>query len=192
MRVSGGSLRGRRLVTFRGGRIRPTSDMVREAVFNIIACRLAVEGASVLDLFAGTGAMAIEALSRGAKRAVLVDSDARAVAVIKRNLESCSLTGAARVVRADALEAVRRLAKRGESFDIVFIDPPYESSLLEKTVRAVLKGKLARPGGLVVAETWTKNPLPPEIEGVRVSDERRYGQTAVYFYEIPDLQMTGR
>ncbi|GMR04130.1 MAG: 16S rRNA (guanine(966)-N(2))-methyltransferase RsmD [Thermodesulfobacteriota bacterium] len=185
MRVVGGELRGRRLARFRGTSIRPTSDRVREAVFNVIAARVSPCGLKgVLDLFAGTGAMGIEALSRGVESAVFVDKSAGAVSVIRRNLEAFGVAARARVIKAEVKDAVRSLAKVSARFDLIFIDPPYKSSLTEQTLDEIEKAGLLRPGGLIVAEVSKRAPLEPVERGFRLLDERRYGETLIYFFGL--------
>ena len=179
MRVVGGSCKGRRLASFRGLDIRPTSDKVREAVFNILGER---GFGNVLDLFAGTGAMGIEALSRGAVEAVFVDSDAGAVSLIRKNLETCGLSGPARVYKREVRGILPAFSRRGESFDLIFIDPPYESSLTEETLRDIEKFGLLKPGGIAVAETSKRSPLAADTPGLKLLDRRRYGDTLVYFF----------
>lgn len=178
MRVVGGKCKGRKLASFKGMSIRPTSDKVREAVYNILPREFTFK--KVLDLFAGTGAMGIEALSRGAEDATFIDSDPKAVSVVKKNLEACGL--AATVLKRDAIEAVRFFSKRGEKFDLVFIDPPYNSALVEKALKAIDKeGVLAR-GGVIVAETSRRTPIAAEFENLDLFDERKYGDTLIYFF----------
>ena len=174
MRVVGGELRGRRLAAppRRTAAVRPTADRVREALFSILAG--AVGGASVLDLFCGTGALAIEALSRGAARAVLVDSDPR---LARRNVAELGLGGRAKVVRADA---VRYLRPGGERFDLIFCDPPYNiADRLEGDLDSLIPPRLARSGRLIV-ESSARRPL--ELAALPVVLERRYGEALVRIY----------
>ncbi len=186
MRVVGGTYKGRQLSSFRGRSIRPTSDKVREAVFDLLGSRRA-GFKSVLDLFAGTGAMGIEALSRGAVRALFVDNDARAVSIIKKNLEACGIEVAGRgtmvkVFKRDVHSMIRSLSSSGERFDLIFIDPPYGSSLTEDVLDA---GGLLSPGGFVVAETSNRTPVLGVPEGLEPVSERRYGDTLVYLFKRP-------
>jgi 16S rRNA (guanine(966)-N(2))-methyltransferase RsmD len=174
VRVTGGRLGGRLLRSPQGA-LRPTSDRVREALF----ARLGLaEGARVLDLYAGTGALGIEALSRGAGRAVFVERAPRCLAVLRANLATLGLEGSARVVRDDALRAVRRLGLAGERFDLVLLDPPYDSGEAPLALRAVVEAGILAPEGLLVVETAKRHPLPP-VEGLVPLDERRYGDTLV-------------
>jgi len=180
MRVVGGALRGRSLSGFRGSAIRPTSDRVREVVFNVLASR-GFFGARpvVLDLYAGTGALGIEALSRGAERAVFVDSAAVAARLIKKNLSRFGLEDRAVVLQMDVLRAIGALGRRGERFDIVFVDPPYAEGVSGEVLRD-LDGVLAK-GAVVVAEGPRGAPLDPSETGLAVLDEKVYGDTAVFF-----------
>ncbi len=184
MRVIAGRCKGRRLSGPKGASVRPTSDKVREAVFDILPRPFPYS--RVLDLFAGTGAMGIEALSRGAAEAVFVDSNASAVRVIKANLEACGLLDTSRVYRRDARDALRTLEKKGERFDAIFIDPPYDTSLVAGTLEEIDNLGLLNPGGVVVAESSKRAPVAPSLASMELADERKYGDTLVYFYRVKD------
>jgi 16S rRNA (guanine(966)-N(2))-methyltransferase RsmD len=172
VRVVAGRFGGHTLVAPRGRATRPTSDRVREALFSILAA--SVEGARVLDLFAGSGALAIEALSRGASGAVLVDSSPSAVAAIRRNLEAVDV--GAEVRRQDALTYLEWARKDGRLYDLVFLDPPYRhASALGKQLSAAL-GPVLASGSRVVTESDRRAPL--EL-GLELLDERRYGDTLI-------------
>jgi 16S rRNA (guanine966-N2)-methyltransferase len=174
VRVVAGEFRGRTLVAPRGRATRPTSDRVREAMFSIL---FSVEGARVLDLFAGSGALAIEALSRGAACAVLVDSSAAAVEAIRRNLSA--LGADAEVRRQDAFTCLERARLDGRQYDLVFLDPPYRhASTLGQQLSGALGAVLA-PGARVVAESDRRAPLDLELG---LLDERRYGDTLIRIY----------
>jgi len=174
MRVIAGEYGGRTLDAPRGGATRPTSDRVREAVFSILGD---VSGAVVLDLYAGSGALAIEALSRGAASATLVDSSPAAVASIRRNLGALGLE--ARVRREDARAFLRAASRSAPQYDLVFLDPPYRhSSELGAQLSAVLAPILA-PGARVVAESDRRAPLRLELP---LLDERRYGDTLILIH----------
>ena len=181
MRVVGGRLKGRRLASFKGSATRPTSDKVREAVFNILASRTQADFKSVLDLFAGTGAMGIEAVSRGAERVLFVEHDAGAVSVVKKNLAACGIEGSAKVLKSEALSALRALLKAGEGFDLIIIDPPYGSELAVEVLPD--SGFLLNPGGFVVLEVSKRTPLKSIPEGLEVLSEKVYGDTLVYVFE---------
>lgn len=184
MRVVGGSLKGKRLNEFEGLSIRPTSDKIRQALFNILyQPHGGSEYKRVLDLFAGTGALGIEALSRGAEDAVFVEIDPAALLVINKNLENCRLSKA-RILRASACEAINRLSMKHEQFDLIFIDPPYASTLAVESLKAID----AAPGilsddGLCVVETSKRTPIDCELKNLLLIDERRYGDTLLYIYK---------
>jgi 16S rRNA (guanine966-N2)-methyltransferase len=174
MRVVAGRFGGRRLQAPRGRDTRPTSDRVREALFAMLG---PLEGGRVLDLFAGSGALAIEALSRGAAVATLVERDRRAIEVIRANLAALELgVDQARVVHAPARAALRDASARGDAYDLVLLDPPYrEAPALGRELSQALPAVLA-PDARVVAESDRRAPLALELPVVR---ERRYGDTLI-------------
>jgi 16S rRNA (guanine966-N2)-methyltransferase len=180
MRVIGGSAKGRRLATLRTLALRPTPDRVREALFNILGDRI-VE-ARVLDLFAGSGAIGLEALSRGARAAMFVEAHAPACRLIEKNLRTCGLQEQGTVWRADVLEALPVLKGRGERFDLIFLDPPYQTSLVEDALRPLGDGVLLVPGGLVVAEHFFKRELQERYRQLRRVRVARFGEVALSFY----------
>ena len=185
MRIVAGTHGGRRLTTPPGRDTRPTSDRVREALFSILEARGgkgadagALDGARVLDLFAGSGALGLEALSRGAASAVFVDSSRSAVEAVRANLAALGL--AAAVHRRDAAAALRDAAARGDAYDLVFLDPPYRSAAgLTAQLREALPAVLA-PGARVVAESDRRVPLDL---GLAVTDARRYGDTLIRIHD---------
>jgi len=173
MRVVAGRLGGRRLQAPPGEGTRPTSDRVREALFSALG---PLDGERVLDLFAGSGALGIEALSRGAAHAVLVERDARAAGVIRANLEALGLGGDdAAVRRRDALRALRDASDAGETYDLVFIDPPYRLAARLGPDLAHALGPVLAPGARVVGESDRRAAL--ELPGMTTTFERRYGDT---------------
>jgi 16S rRNA (guanine966-N2)-methyltransferase len=174
MRVIAGRYGGRRLTAPTGRTTRPTSDRVREALFAMLGD---VEGARVLDLFAGTGALGIEALSRGARRAVFVESDRGAIEAIETNIAALGLVGEqAQVRREHAEEALKRARKRKETYDLILIDPPYERALeLGTSLSAALPALLASRARVVI-ESDRRTPLHL---GLPLEKERRYGDTTI-------------
>ena len=180
MRIIAGEFRGRRLASVRG-RLRPTSDLVREAVFNILGP--AVAGARVLDLFAGTGALALEALSRGAARAVVVEDQAAALEVLRKNIEALKVADRVTVLSLPVFIAVKKLALRREPFHIIFLDPPYERGFAAETLRTLAASGLPAPGAWVVAEHSRREELPDHPGSLRLHQRRRYGDTVVSFYQ---------
>jgi 16S rRNA (guanine966-N2)-methyltransferase len=181
MRIIAGEFRGRRLAAVKG-RIRPTSDKVREAIFNILGPTVAE--AKVLDLFAGTGALALEALSRGAREGVLVEDQATSLEVLRRNLTTLGLTDRVRVLPLPVQGALKKLAARGEKFDLVFLDPPYERGLAMATLKTLEASGLPSPGAWVVAEHSHREILPERVGCLTLKQCRRYGDTQVAFYEV--------
>ncbi len=174
MRVIAGELGGRRLRSARGAATRPTAERVREALFSMLG---PLDGAVVLDLFAGSGALGIEALSRGAAHATFVERSPPALAALRANLAALELDGRARVLGGDALSALRREGK----YDLVFIDPPYA---VAATLAGPLSGALAgalRPGARVVSESDRRAPLELALPLRR---ERRYGDTMIRIHEM--------
>ena len=176
MRVVAGRYRGRRLVAPPGTATRPTSDRVREALFSVLGP--SVQGARVLDLYAGSGALGIEALSRGAASAVFVDRSPRAVAAIRANLEALGIE--AEVRRREAAAALRAASARTDAYDLVFLDPPYRRAAeLGRELSEALPAVLA-PGARVVSESDRREPLELALP---LADERRYGDTVIRIHD---------
>ena len=172
MRVVAGELRGRRIQAPKGAEVRPTADRVREAVFSILG---AIEGARVIDLYAGTGALAIEALSRGAESAVLVDTEPRTA---RRNVDALGIEDRCSIVRADAIRYLRR--ENGE-FDLVFCDPPYKlADRLGPELTRLVPERLAERGRVIV-ESDIRQPLRLELP---LQVERRYGDTLISVHSV--------
>ena len=174
MRIITGQARGRRLQTLPGEDTRPTAGRVKEALFS--ALQFDIEGRRVLDLFAGTGQLGIECLSRGAASAVFVDRRADAVKLIRENLKLTELQDRARVVAGDSMEFLRSLRER---FDIVFLDPPYEAGLLEPAVAHLTAFDILNPHGIIVAEHPADRSLPAPAAPYRVRRTYRYGRIAL-------------
>ena len=174
MRVITGKARGRKLREPKGMDIRPTTDMVKEAVFNILQFEL--EGARVLDLFAGTGQLGIEALSRGAAEAVFVDGSSAAVKIVRENLKLCGFE--ARVLQGDAIGYLPSLGR----FDVVFLDPPYDSGLLEKALELIQNVDILNDGGIIVCESRREKALPEAVAPYRKDLSRRYGKVCLTVY----------
>ena len=161
---------------------RPTADRLRETLFNILSFK--VRGAVVLDLFAGTGALGIEAISRGAERAVFIDRDRGAVAVIRENTGDLGIADQARVIRWDAAKGLACIRDHAPRFDMVFMDPPYDRGFILPALAALREsGSLAEDAEVIVEHT-PKEALPEEIPGFRVADRRLYGKTAVTFLSL--------
>jgi 16S rRNA (guanine966-N2)-methyltransferase len=181
MRIIAGEFKGRRLAAVKG-RIRPTSDKVREAIFSILGP--AVEEARVLDLFAGTGALTLEALSRGAADAVLVEEHPAALRVLRENLDTLGLHERVRVLALPVSIALRKLAAQERQFSLIFLDPPYGRGLALNTLEALQYSGLLRPAARVVAEHSNREALPEQVGRLTLIQSRRYGDTQVAFYGI--------
>ncbi len=177
MRVITGKARGVNLKTPEGMQTRPTTDRVKEAIFSII--HFDIPGARVLDLFGGTGQLGIEALSRGAKSAVFVDSGDKACALIKENLRRTKLEADGKVIRADYLEYLKRCRER---FDIVLLDPPYAEVFLENALKKLAEIDILETGGIIVAERPVGKELPWDFPGFTRSKDYKYGQTLITLY----------
>lgn len=175
MRVITGSARGRKLLTLEGVDVRPTADRTKEAMFSSI--QFDIEGAKVLDLFAGSGQLGIEALSRGAESAVFVDRNKQAVEIIKKNLVSTGLAKKSIVLNTDADTYVTTTK---EKFSFVFLDPPYDKGFLQRLLPLV--ENVVLPGGAIICEHPYGEELPEELENMKIYRTYRYGKTAVTVY----------
>jgi 16S rRNA (guanine(966)-N(2))-methyltransferase RsmD len=174
MRVITGTARGRRLKTLEGESVRPTTDKVKESIFNII--QFDIEGAKVLDMFAGCGQLGIEALSRGAEFAVFTDISRQSIAVVEENLEHTNLRSLSKTVVTDSLSYLDRTMER---YDIAFLDPPYRAGIMEDAIERVRLH--INDGGIIVCETGADEVLPEEIEGFS-SKRYKYGKIALTIY----------
>jgi len=168
MRVITGAARGRKLNEPKDMEIRPTTDMVKEAMFSIV--QFDIEGRRVLDLFAGTGQLGIEALSRGARSATFVDESNEAIKLVRSNLEHCKLTG--EVVRENASTFLGHCGK----FDLIFLDPPYESGLMDTVLRKIIQFDILSEGGIIICETKLETVISPMNEPYYVGREYKYGK----------------
>jgi 16S rRNA (guanine(966)-N(2))-methyltransferase RsmD len=184
MRIVGGSVRGRPLKGPKGPGIRPTADRVRETLFNVLG--QSFEGGEVLDLFAGTGAFALEALSRGMTRAVLVDSGREALGLIRENTAALGFTGQAEVLAGDALKTVERLGREGRSFGLIFADPPYAQKTIADLLAGIVRAKLLKPEGTLLVEHGKHEPVPEHEGPLAQVDQRAFGETRVTLYRFLD------
>lgn len=180
MRVITGSARGRRLETLTGEDVRPTTDRVKEGVFSAIQFR--IEGRRFLDLFAGSGQMGIEALSRGAKEAVFVDARKESADTVRKNLDATGLAKSARVVQGDAFSYLNQEPK---PFDLAFLDPPYGAGLLQKALPAV--AQIMNQGGIIICESPQNEELPTEIDNFVLDRSYRYGKIKISTYCHKDV-----
>jgi 16S rRNA (guanine(966)-N(2))-methyltransferase RsmD len=175
MRVIAGSQKGRILAGPKSAKIRPALDKVKQAIFNILGD---VEGLQVLDLFAGTGSIGIEALSRGAHFAVFADSEPEALRLIRENLKRTDFEKQARILKLRL--PFRRFTDPPFPFDLIFVDPPYDRNLVNPTLRAIAREKILAPRGTVVVEHSPREPIEEDV-GLAIIDRRKYGQTLISF-----------
>lgn len=180
MRIIGGEYKSRLIAMPKGVEIRPTQDKVREAVFNILGD---VSGKNVLELFAGSGAFGLEAISRGAAGATFVDNNFRCIQAIRSNLGSLGIDNSRYdIIRTNALSVPARLAAQGKKFDIVFLDPPYYKDMAKKCLINISACDILTPAALVIAEHFKKDALDARVEGLFLLEERRYGDAVITIY----------
>lgn len=177
MRIITGAYRGRRLETPRDFSVRPTSDKVKEAIFSMISQD--IDEAMVLDLFAGTGSLGLEALSRGAKHCYFIDNERESVRMLKSNINHCKADNESTVFVGDFKYAMSRIK---EPIDIAFLDPPYEGNILEEALLKVSQEGFMAPEGLVITEHGPKNSMPDNIGSLEKIKEKKYGQVHVTIY----------
>ena len=183
MRITGGTARGRRLRAPRSSKVRPTADKVRGAIFNLLAARYEIGDQRVLDLFAGSGALGLDALSRGARSVTFIDESREACRTMHENLERSGFSARAEVRRMTLPEGIRRLVDRMEPFDGILLDPPYRRGLAHSVLRALGGGDLLVSGAWVIVEHAREDELAESYGVLRRSDSRRYGSTAISVYE---------
>lgn len=182
MRIITGKARGVRLDTLEGVETRPTAERVKEAVFSML--QFDIEGRSVLDLFSGSGQMALEALSRGASEAVLIDKSKNAMRVIEKNAEKCRLTNMCKIINSDALDYIRR--NKGKKFDIIFLDPPYASGFYQPVLNALYVNDMLKPTSIIVCESDFGELLEGDCklkELYSVKKSSKYSRTVITLLE---------
>lgn len=177
MRIISGTAGGLKITAPKSDRTRPALDQVKEAVFNIL---FDVSGLRVLDLFAGSGSIGIEALSRGAESATFVEEWDKAVECIRKNLAHCSLESNARILKMQVKKAIAMLSRKEEKFDLIFVDPPYLKNLVNETLSSISRAGIMQPQAVIVVEHHPKEEIR-EIEGLSLTDQRKYGQTRISF-----------
>jgi len=179
LRIIGGALKGKKLYSVRDMSIRPTADRLRESIFNILSHR--VLDAVLLDLFAGTGALGIEALSRGAESALFVDNRKGALSVLKRNIASCKLDQKARIIKWNIRQNLNCIKSQKHHFDLIFLDPPYDNNLIKPTLFNLDKSHSLTKGACIVVEHSLFEPIPTDLFVFDLLDQRKYGKTLVSF-----------
>ncbi len=179
MRVIAGTAKGRILTGPKSHSIRPALDKVKGAIFNIL---YDVSGLNVLDVFAGTGAIGIEALSRGAEAAVFLDASSEALDIIRKNVEACGFGTRSRILRTRLPEELKTVARKSsiETFDLIFVDPPYDKDLVNSSLALIVRQKLLAEGGTIVVEHSPRETIRAP-EGLSLYDSRKYGQTVISF-----------
>lgn len=182
LRVISGTAKGHKLKTPKGNATRPTTDRVKESLFNIIAPYL--QNANVLDLFAGTGSLGIEALSRGAESAVFIDKSQECYGIIKDNLIHTRLSEKAEVYSGDSILMLDRL--KGKKFDIIFLDPPYSKGLIDEALINIIKNELICKDTVIIAERDAKDIILEEIGSLKRVRDQKYGDTVLSFYISPE------
>ena len=182
MRIISGKARGTKLYTLEGTNTRPTLDRVKESIFNIIQNE--IEGATVLDLFAGSGAIGLECLSRGAKKAILCDKSKEAVEIIKRNIEKTHMEECAKIINTDVETCLEKL--KNEQFDIIYIDPPYATDYIFKSLKKIKEIGISKKESLIIIETDDEQRILKDIGNIEIKivDKRKYGRATIIFLEI--------
>jgi 16S rRNA (guanine(966)-N(2))-methyltransferase RsmD len=182
MRVIAGTYKGRRLKTLEGMHLRPTSDRLRETLFNVVAPQ--IEGSRFIDICAGSGAVGIEARSRGATSVTFIESSRKAVAIINDNLRSLNIIDGVRVINRDALAALKHLAQGEMQFDICYFDPPYDSEIHSPVLWQIAKHNLLAEDGIVIVEHRRQLPLSPSYDQLRPYREIVQGKSSLTFYAM--------
>jgi 16S rRNA (guanine966-N2)-methyltransferase len=182
MRVIAGIYKGRRLKTLEGLSVRPTSDRLRETIFNILTPR--IEGARFADICAGSGAIGIEALSRGAQYVTFIESSLKAARIISENLRNCGIRRDYRVINRDVIRALKNLAAEKAQFDIIYFDPPYSSELYTPVMWVIAKYELLAEGGVLIVEHRRQSPLAPNYDQLRPYRQLAQGETHLTFFGI--------
>ncbi|MGB9500478.1 MAG: 16S rRNA (guanine(966)-N(2))-methyltransferase RsmD [Dissulfuribacterales bacterium] len=182
MRIIGGKLKGKKLTPFRGNSTRPTTDRVRESIFNICASK--ISNANVLDLFAGTGALGLEALSRGAASAVFIDSATNSVKTIYKNIESCRMADRAKVIKWDILKNLNCLYGKRAIYDLIFMDPPYNENAIGPVLKNLINSDVLKTGTTIIIEHSVSKSILENIGGYDLTDRRKYGKTLVSFLTV--------
>lgn len=180
MRIIAGDAKNKKLKSRKGMNTRPTLGSVKESLFSIISTY--VPDSSFLDLFSGTGNIALEALSRGARRAVMIEQDPEALKIIIENINSLGYEDRCRAYKNDVVRAVEILGRKEEKFDIIFMDPPYKQELCTKVMKAIGKAGVLAEGGLIICEHHIFEELADEIGEFKKADCRKYGKKAMTFY----------
>lgn len=184
MRIISGKARGTKLYTLEGLETRPTLDRVKESIFNIIQNE--IEDSTVLDLFAGSGAIGLEMLSRGAKKAVLCDKSKDAIEIIKKNIEKTHMKESVEVYNLDYKECIKKI--QNQKFDLIYIDPPYNTNFISQALKEIVELDITKKESIVILETDDEIRILREIENINIEviDKRKYGRATVIFLKRPN------
>lgn len=181
MRIISGKLKGKKLKSPEGKNLRPTSDKVKEALFNIL--NLDYHGLSVIDIFAGSGSLGIEALSRGAGECVFVENSSKSFKILEENINNCGLKEKSRLIKYDAYKYIKALSEKGEKFDLVFADPPYEAGHLKKLLKNQWLPGVIMAGGLFIIEHSVNEPVYDAYKmDWEILTQKRYGKITLTFF----------
>jgi 16S rRNA (guanine966-N2)-methyltransferase len=179
LRIISGNFKGKKLFAVRGMKVRPTADRLRESIFNILSAR--VQDAVVLDLFAATGALGMEAISRGAEYAVFVENSRRALTAIARNIKSCECGEQTKVIKWNINKSLNCIKSFSPGFDLVFMDPPYGRNFIDPALHNLYRSNALAKGACIVIEHAAAEPIPADLEAFGIDDQRKYGKTLVSF-----------
>ena len=180
MRIIAGEYKGRKLDFPKNVDVRPTQDRVREALFNVITPQ--IQGKRVLDLFAGSGSLGIEAMSRGAEKATFVENNLKCIHIIKKNIERVAIEDKTVVLKMDVFRALGKFEEKGDVFDIVFLDPPYYKELPKKTLIMLSQYDILSPTNTIVIEHFKKDNIPENINNILIYNQKKYGDTVLSFF----------
>lgn len=178
MRIIAGELKGRRLMTPSDNRVRPTTDKVKEAVFSMVAGYL--PGSVVVDLFAGTGNLGLEAISRGAARAYFVDKDRTSISMVRENVKHCKVEDRSVILWSDFKSVFKKI---NDKVDVIFLDPPYSAGYMEECFSIIAESEILEEDGIIVAEHSSAETLPEDMSGMVLIKSKRYGKISVSIYE---------
>lgn len=184
MRIIGGQAKGIRLKSLKGLNTRPTSDRVKESIFNIIAPY--IYNARVLDLFSGTGNLGIESISRGAKKAYLIEKNRKCIAIINDNITKTKFNDKIKIYIQDVISAIKLFGEKNEEFDIIFMDPPYLKNFVIPSLKEISKNNILSNNGIIIVEHDLKDDLPKKVENLEIFKEKKYGNTKISFYHKED------
>ena len=185
MRVISGKVRGLKLDTPKNLDVRPTTDRVKESLFNII--NPYIRESNILDLFAGTGSLGIECLSRGAKNCIFVDKSKESIGIVKSNIKKARVENESTILNIDFKDAVKRLSVQKQKFDVIFMDPPYYENMFIDCLKSIDEFSLLKEDGLVVVEHDTNDLFDDNIGRLYKSREKKYGNTTITFYKLEEL-----